>query len=90
MIIEALLAIVLLILQGLGAVLPDVPISFEDELADFADFVGANLGGLNGFLPITETAVAITYALTVYLPFAVAFVTVRWIYAHIPVVGKGN
>lgn len=84
---EALLTVIGLLLAGLDAIIPDVDVPFDTELADFAEFVGANLGGLDNFLPITEVAVVVGWALTVYLPFVVAFVVVRWVFSHIPAVG---
>lgn len=90
MIIELLLSVIGALLSGLDAIIPDVPVPFEDELSDFAAFVGGNLGGLNTFLPITEIGVALVWALTVYLPFVVSFCVVRWIFAHVPYVGGGG
>lgn len=83
----ALLSVVGFILAGLDAIIPDVPIPFETELDAFAVFVGANLGGLNAFLPVVEVGVVLGWALTVYLPFVVSFTIVRWVFSHVPQIG---
>lgn len=87
MIVEALLSVVGFILSALDAIVPDVPVPFSSELSSFATFIGSNLGGLNEFLPIVEIGVVLGWALTVYLPFVVTYVVVRWVFAHVPQVG---
>lgn len=87
MIVELLLTVVGALVSALGAIIPDVPMPFSDELSDFAVFVGSTLGGLNAFLPITEVAVVVGWALTVYLPFVITYVSIRWIVSHVPAIG---
>jgi hypothetical protein len=85
-----LLELVLLILEGLGAIIPEVDTAIFDGLGDFADDIGSRLGGLNGFLPISEIAVVQGFALTVFLPFVVSFAIFRWLWQHLPYIGGGG
>jgi len=87
MIVQGLLNVVGLIFAGLAAALPDVDFPFAGSLEDFAVTVGQYANGLDGFLPVSEMAVAVTWALTVYLPFVVTFVIVRWVFQHVPQIG---
>jgi len=88
MITELLLSAFMALASSLGALLPTVTVPFEDDLALFADFIGSQLGGLDNIVPISEVAPTIGWALTVYLPFVIAFYSVRWVYSMIPVVGQ--
>lgn len=89
MIVELLLTVVGVLLTSVAFLIPDVVMPFTDELHDLAVFVGSNLGGLNSFLPVTEVAAVLGWCMTVYLPFVVGFVVVRWVWSHIPGIGGG-
>jgi len=87
-IVELFASAVLGLVDALVGLLPTVSFPFASTLSDFADFIGSQLAGLNSFLPISEVAVPIGWALTVYLPFVLTFLLVRWVYSLIPVVGQ--
>lgn len=80
--------VVLEMFSGLFGLLPDLDIPFQSELDSFGAQIGSTVGGLNGFIPISEAIVPVQWAMTVYLPFVLSFYMVRWVYARIPVVGS--
>lgn len=88
MIVELFVGAVIGLVEGLVGLLPTVSLPFADTLSDFAELIGSQLGGLNSFLPISEAASVIGWALTVYLPFVLTFLLVRWVYSMLPVVGQ--
>lgn len=89
MIVELLLSAVKLLLTGMLLLFPDVPMPFASERAQFASFVGGRLGLINTAFPIDSALLVVTWTLTYVLPILVTFIIVRWIYAHLPVVGSG-
>ena len=88
MITEAIVSAVLGVIDMLVSLLPEVTFTFASTLTEFAELIGSQLGGLNNILPISEVAVPLGWALTVYLPFVVVFYIVRWVYSKIPVIGQ--
>lgn len=70
--------------------IPDVEVPVGDYPDDFAGIIGGSLGGLDGFLPISETAEVVGWVLLTYVPVVVAFQITRWVYTHIPIVGNGD
>lgn len=87
MVVEWVLGALAAVLGAVASLIPDVPIPFEDELADAGTFVGSRLGGLNTFLPIEEWATAVTWGFAFYIPFVVGWVIVRWAFGHVPWIG---
>lgn len=90
MIIEALLTAVLGGLTSLLEAIPDATLDDGGYPEQFAEAIGGAMGGLDGFLPISELVVVVGWILTTYLPVCVVFYTVRWIYTHLPVIGNGG
>ena len=88
MITEAVLGALLSVLDAVLSLIPELSIPFQAELNSFGDFIGSQIGGLDSFIPISETVPVISWALVVYLPFVFVFYTVRWIYSKLPVVGN--
>lgn len=88
MIIEGVMWVFMNVLTGMFSLLPDLDIPFQSDLNAFGSQIGSTIGGFNGFIPISEAVVPVTWAMTVYLPFVFSFYFVRWIYARIPVVGS--
>lgn len=86
LVVNALLGLLTVILEAL----PDVTVPVGDYTDDFAEAIGGALGGLDGFLPISETATVVAWILTVYLPVVVAYNVSRWVYTHLPVIGNGG
>lgn len=90
MIVEKIVVAVMGLLNVILEALPDVTVPVGDYTDDFAEAIGGALGGLDGFLPITETATLVGWVLTVYVPVVVAYHVARWIYTHLPVIGNGG
>lgn len=88
-VVEAVSGLLDLLTALLGAI-PDLTLPFGDYPEDFAVEIGGALGGLDGVVPISESAVVAGWALTAYLPVAVSFQITRWVYTHLPVVGNGG
>lgn len=90
MIVEAILVGLLSLLANILEALPDLTVPVGDYTDDFAEAIGGALGGLDGFLPITELATVAGWILTVYVPVVVAYHVARWVYTHLPVIGNGG
>jgi hypothetical protein len=88
MITDALLGLVVSLVEVLVSALPAVTVPFSDEVASFGSLIGSYAGMLDGLLPISEMMVPIAWAVTVYIPFVLTFYVVRWVYAKLPVVGQ--
>lgn len=86
LVVNALLGLLTVILEAL----PDLTVPLGDYTDDFAEAIGGALGGLDGFLPISEMAVVVAWILTTYLPVVVAYNVSRWVYTHLPVIGNGG
>jgi len=87
---ELLLEAVLYPLVALFDALPDLTIPDVEAVDELATAVGSVLGGLDGTLPITELATFVGWVLTVYVPVYVSASVTKWVYAHLPVVGRGD
>jgi hypothetical protein len=89
MIVEAVLSLLATIIDGVMSVLPtdslDLPVVGEDIAAWF----GERAGPLNAILPIYEVAQFMVIVTTVWLPAVLVYTTVKWIYKHLPMIGKG-
>jgi len=86
LLVEALMAFVTLLTYPL----PDIDLPFAGELADFADLIGSQVGGLDSFIPISEALPIVGFALAVYLPFVTAYYSIRWLYSVVPVFGQST
>jgi hypothetical protein len=89
---KLLLELIELILDGISLLIPDVdlPSSVTTLVDDFGPIVVGYLFALNGLLPVAELATFAGWVMTLYLPAAVTYAVVRWLYSHIPVLGKGG
>jgi hypothetical protein len=85
---DAVINLLVGLVEVLVGLLPDVTVPFVAELTSFGELIGNYAGALDGFLPITEMMVPIGWAVTVYIPFVLTFYVVRWVYAKVPVVGQ--
>lgn len=90
MITEALIEVFFGGGTSLLEVIPDGTLPVGTYPEDFAEAIGGALGGLDGFLPISEMALVVGWALTVYFPIVLVYYLVLWIYTHIPVFGAGG
>lgn len=90
MLVEAIVLGVLSMLTAILAALPDLSLPAGGYVDDFAAAIGGALGGLDGFLPITEVSTFAGWVLGVYLPVVVAYNVSRWVYTHLPVIGNGG
>lgn len=85
-VVQALLGLLTLILEAI----PDGTLPVGDYVEDFATAIGGALGGLDGFLPITEMSVVVGWIMVTYVPIVVTYHIVRWAYTHLPVIGNGG
>jgi hypothetical protein len=85
---EAVLSAFVSFIDAFVGLLPAVELPFVDTLSSFATSIGSQIGGLDSFIPITESLPYIQWSLTIYLPFVFVFYTVRWVYSMIPVFGR--
>lgn len=85
-ILEAISGLLVTILDAL----PDLTLPVGTYPEDFATAIGGALGGLDGILPISETALVVAWVLTVYVPVVFAYNMTRWIYTHLPIIGNGG
>jgi hypothetical protein len=85
---DALLGLVVSLVEVLVGLLPDVTVPFASDIASFGSLIGSYAGGLDGLIPISEMMVPIGWAVTVYIPFVLTFYVVRWVYAKVPVIGQ--
>lgn len=90
MAVQLLMNLVGAIFDVFDAILPDIELDVSAELSEFADVVAGGIAWINGVLPLAELLDAIDWVLVVYLPFVLVFHLVKWIYAHLPVVGGGS
>lgn len=90
MITDALLDIVGFVLSGISALLPDVEIPMWDEVLGFADTVNGWLFAFDGWLPLRDLATAIRWIAAVWVPGYLTFNIVRFVWAHVPVLGSGG
>lgn len=90
MIVEAILVGVLGALTTLLETIPDATLPVGTYPAQFAEAIGGALGGLDGFLPISEMAVVVGWVLATYVPVVLTYHLVLWIYTHLPVIGNGG
>lgn len=90
MIVETILELVLGALTALLDALPDLALPTGDYVEDFAQALGGALGGLDGILPIEETATVVSWILVTYLPIVLSYNMARWVYTHLPVIGNGG
>lgn len=88
MIVEAFIRVLGGAVSAIASLLPTFTVPFAGTLQDLAEFVGSQLGAMNGFLPIDELGEPIGFVLGVYVPFVIVFYTVRWVYSKIPVFGQ--
>lgn len=86
LIIEAVLGALTYLLEQI----PDLSIPVGTYPEDFAGIIGGALGGLDGFLPISETVEVVGWVLVTYIPVVVAYQLTRWVYTHLPVIGNGD
>jgi hypothetical protein len=91
-ILELLLSLIELLLDGVALLIPDVdlPSSVTTLVDDFGPIIVGYLFALNGLLPVAELATFAGWVMTLYLPAAVTYSIARWLYSHIPVLGKGG
>jgi len=90
--IEKLLGGALDLLRLLLEQLPDLalPVDVTTLTGAVATVLGYALGMLAPYVNVGVLVPVVSWVLTSYLPFAVSYRVVTWVYARIPVIGKGN
>jgi len=88
LIVEALLLVLIEGVNALVFLLPQITLGFQQTVDDFAVTLGEQVGSLDSFLPISEALPIVGWALTVYVPFLLVYMPIRWIYSMIPVFGR--
>ncbi len=92
MIVDSLVGGLLDLLTLIFGVIPDasLPAVAASSLDSFASEIGGALGGLDGFLPISEVAVFIGWVLGTFVPIMIAYQVSHWVWTHLPVIGNGG
>jgi len=92
MLLERLLGGALDLLRLLLEQLPDLalPVDPATLTGAIATVLGYALGMLAPFVNVGVLVPVVSWVLTTYLPFAVTYKVVTWVYARIPVIGKGS
>lgn len=85
---------ILRVLGGIMSILSDaLPIGSLDSLAGLASDIGQKVGEYGGpantFLPVYELTQFLVVFFGIWLPAAAVYVIAKWIYRHLPVLGKG-
>lgn len=87
MIVDALLSVIGVILSLFGSLLPDADLDFNDSLNVSSYFAFA--GPVDKFFPLAELLFFLDLMVSVWMPAALAYTVVKWVYRHLPVIGKG-
>lgn len=88
MITDAILGALSWVLDRLAGLLPDGSDFLPSWSLDLSA-QAAKAGPLNKFLPVEEVFTALDLMWSYYLPVMVVYSTVKWVYRHLPVIGKG-
>lgn len=88
-IVKLVLDAVALLLSGLDALVPDLTLPYLEEVEDAVEWAGSKVAFVAPVLPVAELATVTAWIASTYLPCWFVFVVVRWVYAHIPVIGAG-
>lgn len=85
MIIDALLAIFEQIFRGIASLLPSLTNPCEDECVASAEWLGGQVGFLDGLFPVSEIAEFLQWAIALFvLPIYFPFMLARWVGSHFP------
>lgn len=88
MITAAILSLVSVILRFVTAPLPTDTLDLS-VISDVGDLFAEYAGPANAFLPMHELALFLVVFFGVWLPAALIYTVVKWIYRHLPLIGKG-
>lgn len=77
-------------LYVLSILFPDLTFPWDTEVHDLAVFVGSHLASINAVFPVSESLVVVSWSVSYLAPIMLTFLLVRWVYAHIPVIGSGS
>lgn len=88
MIVEGILAVFGLVMSWLGSLLPLDTLDLT-AVGSLGGWVGERMGPADQVLPMVELAQFLVIVLTVWMPAALTYTVVKWIYRHLPFVGKG-
>lgn len=88
MITDAVLALVRAVLDFIVGLLPDGTLDLP-EGSSISTAIGSRVGPLDRFIPIVDALTFLELFLGVYMPVVLAYSVTKWIYRHLPLVGKG-
>jgi len=90
MIVDAVIWVLRGFLRTIAFLLPEGSLSaWIPDTSGWGSFIGTKVGPLNSFAPVAELFVFLDVFLNIWLPAVLAYQLVFWIYAHMPVIGKG-
>lgn len=89
MIGELLLKVLGSLLGWLADLLPEAELPWLDHLEDFGHDLGIHFGPFDRFLPILEMSQFLIIFLGVWMPAVAVYTVVKWVYKHLPLLGKG-
>lgn len=90
MIPDLLLSLVGLFVAALVLLLPQAEIPFWDQAMGFADNLSGFVFALNGLLPMDDYVEFVRWMALTWIPGWATFLIVKWIWAHVPVLGSGG
>jgi len=91
-VVDAVIALAALLLSGLAAVMPTLDSAWSSARPDFDDWgsaLGERVGPIDSLIPMSEVFSLLDVTFTYVLPAVVLYSVVHWVYAHLPMVGKG-
>lgn len=89
MITATIFALFELVLNTVSSSLPVGPLLGLPSTGAVADAIGTYGGPFDKIIPLNEMLTFVNLWLGVWVPAALVYVTVFWVYMHIPVIGKG-
>jgi hypothetical protein len=87
-IVDAILALCSAVVDFIVGLLPDDDLELPG-VSTLTAWIGEYTGPADRFLPMSEAMTALEMMLSVYLPVALTYTVTKWIYRHLPVLGKG-
>lgn len=88
MIVDRLLDLIGLFVDALTALLPSADLPYAEELVSIAAVVNGHMLMFDGVLPSSELLFFYRWVFTVFLPPYLLYVMIRWVWAHVPVLGS--
>lgn len=91
MIVDALIRVGQFLALTVLGILPESSVALDlPASSDLTAFLSDRLGPFDRFAPLHESLDAIMFVLVFLLPPIIAYRIATWVYAHIPLIGRGS